>query len=149
MVDLCEKPFFKTSFSRNYAYRVLHGRFPPFGFVLKPFWSIHMFLRELWQTSGRSPTSLKDVLFVPNENWTPEIKIITKVQFHIRFQSPILDKSRIYIYILAQCDGVQGQSLPAKGSRVIDENDVKSTVFTFLKWSKCKDTGQTVTPRGL
>ena len=27
--------------------------FPPFGFVSKPFWSIHMFLEELWLTSGR------------------------------------------------------------------------------------------------
>ena len=44
---------FKTSISRNHAYRVLHSRFPPFGFVLKPFWSIHMILRQLWRTSGR------------------------------------------------------------------------------------------------
>ena len=40
--DSSEKSFFKTSISRNHAYRVLHSRFPPFGFVLKPFWSIHM-----------------------------------------------------------------------------------------------------------
>ena len=32
----------KTSTSQNHAYRVLHSRFPPFGFVLKPLWSIHM-----------------------------------------------------------------------------------------------------------
>ena len=44
---------FKTSISRNHAYRVLHSRFPPFGFVLKPVWLVHMFLGELWWTSGR------------------------------------------------------------------------------------------------
>ena len=42
MVDSCQKPFFKTSISWNHAYRVLHSRFPPFGFVFKPCWSIHM-----------------------------------------------------------------------------------------------------------
>ena len=34
-------------------------------------------------------------IFMPNENWTPEIKITTKVQFHTRFQSPILDKKTV------------------------------------------------------
>ena len=41
---------FKTSISRKLANIVLHSRFPPFGFVLKPFWSVHMFLRELCRT---------------------------------------------------------------------------------------------------
>ena len=39
--------YFKTSISRNHAYRVLHSRFPPFGFVLKPVWSMDVALREL------------------------------------------------------------------------------------------------------
>ena len=47
MVDSCEKSLFKTSSSRNHADRVLHSRFPPFGFVLKPVWSVHMFVGEL------------------------------------------------------------------------------------------------------
>ena len=47
MADSCWKSFFKTSISRNHAYRVLHSRFPPFGFVLKPFWSIYMFLNMI------------------------------------------------------------------------------------------------------
>ena len=38
---------FKTSISRNHAYRILHSRFPPFGFVLKPFRSIYMFLNMI------------------------------------------------------------------------------------------------------
>ena len=33
--DSCQKSFFKTSISRNHAYRVIHSRFPPFGFCLK------------------------------------------------------------------------------------------------------------------
>ena len=49
MADSCEKSFFKTSISQNYVYRVLHSRFPPFGFVLKPIWSVHMFLGKFWR----------------------------------------------------------------------------------------------------
>ena len=41
---------FQTLISRNHASRVLHSRFPPFGFVLKPVWSIHMVLGELWRS---------------------------------------------------------------------------------------------------
>ena len=47
MADSCQKLFLKTSISRDHAYRVLRRRFPPFGFVLKPVWSIHMFVGEL------------------------------------------------------------------------------------------------------
>ena len=36
------KSYFKTSILRNHAYRVLHSRFPLFGFVLKPVWSMHL-----------------------------------------------------------------------------------------------------------
>ena len=39
--------FLKTSISRNHACRVLRSRFFPFGFVLEPFRSIYMFLKEL------------------------------------------------------------------------------------------------------
>ena len=53
MVDICQKSFFKTSISRNHAYRVLHRRFPPFGFVLKPVWSIHMFLNMIMADSSQ------------------------------------------------------------------------------------------------
>ena len=38
---------FKTSISRNYGHRVLHSRFPPFGFVLKPAWSVHIIFRRV------------------------------------------------------------------------------------------------------
>ena len=43
----------KTSISRKRANIVLHNRFPPSGFVLKPVWSVHMFLRQLQRTSSR------------------------------------------------------------------------------------------------
>ena len=39
-VTSCEK-----SFLRNHANIVLRSRFPPFELVLKPFWSIYMFLK--------------------------------------------------------------------------------------------------------
>ena len=42
---------FKTSISRKHAYRVLHSRFPPFGFVLKPFWSVYLFLNMIMADS--------------------------------------------------------------------------------------------------
>ena len=49
LADSCWKSFFKTSISRNHAYRVLHSRFPPFGFVLKPVVSMDHVLAELWR----------------------------------------------------------------------------------------------------
>ena len=48
------KLFVKTSISRNHAYRVLHSRFPPFGFVLKPVWSVHMFFHMIMADSCQS-----------------------------------------------------------------------------------------------
>ena len=35
MADSCQKSLFKTSISRNHAYRVLHSRFPPFRVRIK------------------------------------------------------------------------------------------------------------------
>ena len=43
------KSFLKTSISRNHAHCILHGRFPPFGFVLKPSCSIGIVSAELWR----------------------------------------------------------------------------------------------------
>ena len=48
-VTICH--YLKTSTSRNNAHRVLHSRFSPSGFVLKPVRLIHMFLRKLWRFS--------------------------------------------------------------------------------------------------
>ena len=48
-VTSCEK-----SISRNHANVVLHSRFPPFGFVLKPVVSIYMVLGELRRNRVRA-----------------------------------------------------------------------------------------------
>ena len=61
--------FLKTSISRKHAYRVLHSRFPPFGFVLQPVWSEDHVLHELWRTSGRLRPRRFVLGSVESEHW--------------------------------------------------------------------------------
>merc|ERR1711976_609236 len=58
-------PSFATSISQNHAHRVLHSRFPPFGFVLKPVWLITMFLNMIladscWKSFFKTSISRND-----------------------------------------------------------------------------------------
>ena len=67
-VPSCEK-----SISRNHASFVLHSRFPPFGFVLKPVGSIDMVLGELRRNRVRAPRELIPLLELIRRRFTPQL----------------------------------------------------------------------------
>ena len=81
MADSCQKSFFKTSISRNHAYRVLHSRFPPFGFVLKPIWSIHLFFNMIMADS-RQKSFCGSIFFPRPQLRTRSLVILRGLGWH-------------------------------------------------------------------
>ena len=67
-VTSCEK-----SISRNHVSFVLHSRFPPFGFVLKPVGSIYMVLGELRRNRARASQELIPLLELIRRRLTPQL----------------------------------------------------------------------------